>query len=254
MKKEELKSVIDNIKSGRWGYPVNRFSLSEGFSGSNVDFWLEFLQQYEKQQFTKEQLLHSLKNMQNCLGQAKDNKQDKVELVWTGPEAPNSTLRDTGVVAQELFRKAEKEVIVVGFAFYQGKDLFKEIAQKLDNDDDFDVRFFVDIRREGSTAPDAEILIKFKRDFKKKQWPGEKLPTIYYDPRTLELETDKKSSMHAKCIIVDSSNSLVTSANFTQAAHHRNIEAGTLIESKNIAKNLRSQFLNLVETGVMKKI
>jgi len=254
MELSELKIVIGNLESARWSYPINRFLLAEVFNEERTEYWLKLLSGYEQKGFTKEQILMSFQELYSHLIASAHDEKNKIELVWTGPEAPNSTLRDTGVVAQELFREAKMEVIIAGFAFYQGKELFKEIAQKLDCDPDFKVTFFVDVRREGNTSSEEAILVKFKTDFKKKQWSGTKLPEIYYDPRTIDLESEQKSSMHAKCIIVDSKKMLITSANFTQAAHQRNIEAGVVIESASYAVSLKSQFMNLVEAGVMKKI
>lgn len=254
MKINELKIIIDNIESERWAFPINRFLLAENFSEDSAKYWLQLLSEYAQKGFTKEQLLLSFSDLHRHLNESSNNEKSKIELVWTGPEALNSTLRDTGVVAQELFREAKNEVIIAGFAFYQGKELFKEIAQKLDDDPNFKVTFFVDVRRDGNTSLEEAILVKFKTDFKKKQWPGIKLPTIYFDPRTIDLESDNKSSMHAKCIIVDSNKTFITSANFTQAAHYRNIEAGVVINSKDYAVSLKSQFFNLVEIDFFKKI
>jgi phosphatidylserine/phosphatidylglycerophosphate/cardiolipin synthase-like enzyme len=47
---------------------------------------------------------------------------------------------------------------------------------------------------------------------------------------------------------------LITSANFTRAAHERNIEAGILIHDNWAAKTVRIQFQNLVEVGVLKRV
>ena len=253
MTKHDLELVIENLETGRWGYPINKFSISELFSGDKLSYWIKTFSEYEKLLFSREQTVYSLKTVMQHLDQKSDSK-NNVELVWTGPEAQNSTLRDTSVVAQDLFREAQSEVIIAGFAFYQGKDLFKELAKKYDDNPVFRVTFFVDIRREGNTSIENEILLKFKIDFKKKQWPGNRMPDIYYDPRTLSMEIGMKSSMHAKCIVADSKKALITSANFTNAAHHRNIEAGAVFESVSLSKSLNSQFFNLVELGLLKKL
>ncbi len=54
---------------------------------------------------------------------------------------------------------------------------------------------------------------------------------------------------HAKCIVVDDRLAFVTSANFTETAHHRNIEVGLLVQSGGVAPALRSQFDALVSNG-----
>jgi phosphatidylserine/phosphatidylglycerophosphate/cardiolipin synthase-like enzyme len=83
-------------------------------------------------------------------------------------------------------------------------------------------------------------------------WPGERQPELYYDPRSLltKDETKERASMHAKCIVVDGNEVLVTSANFTQAAQARNVEVGLrLRRDEGIARRIVGQFERLVELG-----
>jgi phosphatidylserine/phosphatidylglycerophosphate/cardiolipin synthase-like enzyme len=254
MRAEELKLIIENLANGRWTIPVSPFLLKETFDSERSAYWEKIFQGFQDNQFNSSQAIFALSEIEKQLLVSKANKTANFELVWTGPEALNSTLRDTAIAVQELFRQAKGEVVIAGFAFYQGKELFKELGQKMDSDPNFKVTFFVDVRRDGNTSIDAAVLLKFKTDFQKKQWPANRFPEIYYDPRTLALDGAVKSSMHAKCIIVDAEKTLVTSANFTQAAHHRNIEAGVVLHSKEYAVSLKSQFFNLVEAGLLKKI
>lgn len=254
MKIEDLALVIANLESERWVLPLSTFHLREVFDSEKVAYWERIFDGFHNNQFNQAQVLYSLGELRNQLLGQTTNTTNTFELVWTGPEALNSTLRDTAIVAQELFRQAKNEVVIAGFAFYQGKELFKELGSKMDADQNFKVSFFVDVRRDGNKSIKEAVLLKFKTDFKKKQWPGSRMPEIYYDPRTLDMDGEVKSSMHAKCIIVDSQQSLVTSANFTQAAHHRNIEAGVVLNSKEYAISLKSQFFNLVELGLLRKM
>jgi hypothetical protein len=46
--------------------------------------------------------------------------EDLVDLVTTGPEAGGVAKRNTAVVVSELFRGAERSVLVAGYAVYQG--------------------------------------------------------------------------------------------------------------------------------------
>jgi phosphatidylserine/phosphatidylglycerophosphate/cardiolipin synthase-like enzyme len=46
----------------------------------------------------------------------------------------------------------------------------------------------------------------------------------------------------------------VTSANFTVAAHQRNIEAGVLIEDALFANSLYSQFNTLIQLNILKHL
>lgn len=251
MKINELNLIVQNLKSERWSFPVTTFNLNEVFDSEAVSAWIHFFKDFESLKFTTAQTVCVLEKMRHELNGLDQNHP---ELVWTGPEALNSTFRDTSVVVQDLFREATQDVLIVGFAFYQGKEIFQEIAIKLDTIKDFRVVFIVDVRRDGNTSAEEAVVLKFKNDFLKKQWPGKKMPEIYFDPRTLDIGSDVKSSMHAKCIVIDTKKSFITSANFTQAAHHRNIEAGVVFESEVYAINLKSQFMNLVELKLLKEI
>jgi phosphatidylserine/phosphatidylglycerophosphate/cardiolipin synthase-like enzyme len=98
------------------------------------------------------------------------------------------------------------------------------------------------------------ILREFAETFRKEVWPGARLPEVFYDPRSLSTETGPKTCLHAKCVVVDEERLFVTSANFTEAAHERNIEAGVLIADPVAAKAMRSQFEALVDRKILRRV
>ena len=76
--------------------------------------------------------------------------------------------------------------------------------------------------------------------------PGSpRLPELYHDPRALSETTQARASLHAKCVIVDGRIAVITSANFTEAAHTKNIEAGVLIRYEPFVQRLSVYFLAL---------
>src|SRR5262249_42463690 len=128
---------------------------------------------------------------------------DLADLVWTGPETPGVTNLDTGVVVRDLFGGAASEVLVAGFAVYQGRDVFRRLAERMDERPDLRVKLFLDVRRHQADASlDDEILRRFAHRFRTQEWPGDKLPELYYDPRSLDRQAVKRSSLHAKCVVV----------------------------------------------------
>jgi phosphatidylserine/phosphatidylglycerophosphate/cardiolipin synthase-like enzyme len=70
-------------------------------------------------------------------------------------------------------------------------------------------------------------------------------------PRSLEVSDKTRACLHAKCVVVDEEYSLVTSANFTEAAHERNIEAGVMLKDKALAKALISQLETLATRKIL---
>ncbi|MGJ8720440.1 MAG: DISARM system phospholipase D-like protein DrmC [Salinibacterium amurskyense] len=56
---------------------------------------------------------------------------------------------------------------------------------------------------------------------------------------------------HSKVVIVDSAAALVTSANFSEAAAHKNLEVGVLIRDPKFASKLRQRFSSLRTAGYL---
>jgi phosphatidylserine/phosphatidylglycerophosphate/cardiolipin synthase-like enzyme len=185
---------------------------------------------------------------------------ERVELVWTDPEQSNA--RDTALIVRELLVRAKTDLLLANYAFDQPKReeawvraraLWEPLAQNMDANEGLRVRMFVHVERKyGDTNTRNETLLdEFLANFRL-VWPGERQPELYYDPRSLltKDETKERASMHAKCIVVDGNEVLVTSANFTQAAQARNVEVGLrLRRDEGIARRIVGQFERLVELG-----
>ena len=180
---------------------------------------------------------------------------DRVELVWSGTEVLTATSRDTAVVVQELFREARESVLIASYALDTGskaEELFGTLAGRMDAEPDLRVRLFVNIhRKQRDDTADAVLLREFADTFQHDLWPGKRLPKTFYDPRSLAIEGKTRACLHAKCIVIDDHRALITSANFTEAAHKRNIEAGTVITDSFLAGALRAQFNTLVDHAVL---
>lgn len=85
--------------------------------------------------------------------------------------------------------------------------------------------------------------------------PGTRQPEFWHDPRVFG-DGDRKTGgvMHAKVVIIDAAAALVTSANFTEAAQSRNIEAGVVVRLPYQITSLRSYFEGLIKCGDLKAI
>jgi phosphatidylserine/phosphatidylglycerophosphate/cardiolipin synthase-like enzyme len=195
----------------------------------------------------------------------------KVKLVWSGDDGRVSHARYTSVVVPELFTNARKHVLLAGYSFDHGAqlfaplhavmrgygvqvDLFLDLAQLEDALDREARRATVDwgpmyAAATSATAPSerARGLIEL---FFALMWPfGPPRPRVYYDPRTAQREA--RMSLHAKCVVIDHEVSLVTSANFTDRGQTRNLEAGVLVEDTDFAESLERQWGNLVQAGIV---
>ena len=71
---------------------------------------------------------------------------------------------------------------------------------------------------------------------------------------SLSIGGKKLACLHAECIVIDEDRALITSANFTEAAHERNIEARTVITDTILSRALKAQFDTLVDHGALKPV
>lgn len=174
------------------------------------------------------------------------------ELVLSGPEVSGVPTQDTAAAFQMLVQEAEEEVLLVGYVIYDGALIFKPLADKFRDAPGLKVIFCFDIpRRPGDASPYNEIVHRFAREFREKHWPWPHLPELYYDPRALASTGEIRASLHAKCAVVDRKAALITSANFTEAAHKRNIELGLLVRHAPIAERIAGYFRGLRENKVL---
>lgn len=175
---------------------------------------------------------------------------DRVELVWTDePSRRAPGARSTSTVVRSLFAAAEREVIVVSYALDvadKARGLFEPLVQRMQQRPELDVRLLVNVMRPwGDERSEHALLAAFAEAFVGEQWPEEPRPLVYYDPRALRPGRGPRACLHAKCVVVDGARALVTSANFTEAAHERNVEAGVLVSDAGFVAALHQQLVDL---------
>lgn len=178
-----------------------------------------------------------------------------IELVTTGPEAGSVANRDTQVVVQELFRNAERSVLVAGYELYQAEPVFRTLAERMACEPRPTVQMFLNVKRPlGDTTEEGDLVAAFAHRFRTQHWPADRpLPEIYFDPRALELDSKRRAVLHAKCVVIDAKTSFISSANFTQAAQERNIEVGVLVRSQVVAERLITFFSALIGSGAARR-
>jgi phosphatidylserine/phosphatidylglycerophosphate/cardiolipin synthase-like enzyme len=249
-----LVQLAEAVDSGRLAPPFTGFSLSHHVPAKLCDQVAgELNRLYESGMQVPHlaYLFHTLADERLTV----QNADRSVQLVWSGPEVPGAQTRDTGVLVGELFATAEKNVLVAGFAVAQGKRIFKALSDRMGNLPELRVRMFLNVSRPyRDSTPEAELLKRFADKFRLEEWPGPKPPDVYYDRRALALDNTERASLHAKCIVIDQCKTLVTSANFTDAAQLRNIEAGVLVTDSNFARSLIGQFEALISNGLLSQV
>jgi len=251
---EDLSQIAAALRSGRIAPPFSPLVLRRYLPESMAARIAVELQQRLSEGMDSRHLADCLEIL--CLDRRqRPVAEDLIDLVWTGPEAPGIVNRDTSVVVREMFHAASESVLVAGYAIYQGRVVFKELANRMDQSSDLQVQMYLDIQRppHDHSSP-SELVRIFAERFIRKEWPGRRLPKLYFDPRSLETESTKRASLHAKCVVVDQVQAFVSPANFTEAAQTKNIEVGIYLRSPTFAKRLEDHFETLARSGIVKPI
>jgi phosphatidylserine/phosphatidylglycerophosphate/cardiolipin synthase-like enzyme len=250
----ELREIALAIRSGRLSPRYTTVALHRIISG-DVAALAADLQSLAQSGFGAEQVAVVLELIR-ADRQARPRVEDMLELVTTGPEVSGIDNRDTAVVVRELFSNARESVLVVGYAVYQGRRVFQALADRMITVPGLKVRMFLDIQRgHGDTTAVPELIRRFAARFRSDQWPKDRpLPEVFFDPRSLETDPERRASLHAKCVVVDEKDVFVSSANFTEAAQTKNIEAGVLIRSAAVGRRLSEHFRILASTCVLKPV
>ena len=246
----ELKSLAGAFRSGRLGIPTNPASIGRFLPNTLVDAIAQTVNEMPALGFSAEGIACTLELLAASRA-ANGNPEDFVELVMSGPQLAGFERRETSVVVSDFFRSANESVLVVGYAIYQGRLVFHELAKRMQELPKLDVRMYLDIaRKPGDSSLSAEIVRRYVHRFRSEEWPaGTRVPDIYYDPRALATDRNNRATLHAKCVVVDARRVFISSANFTEAAQERNVEVGVLLHSPVAAARIAQFFYALYESG-----
>lgn len=239
----ELRRLLDAVEHGRVSVPLRPAELhAEGLPTSEVVTVLGGL--------GREPLVRVLGAL---VADRELRAPPHLDLVWTGPETRGATSRDTAVLVRQLFAEAKQSVLIAGFSFDHGAEIFAPLHAAMKTLG-VTTEIFLDIR---DAAPSGmaphDHARAYVTKFLGKNWSfGPPFPTLYYDPRSAEERAS--ASLHAKCIVVDVAKTLITSANFTDRGQTRNIELGVLIEDRDFAARVVAQWRSLLGAGVLEAV
>lgn len=169
------------------------------------------------------------------------------QVVWTGPKVEGSFLRTTREVVRELVRTAHTELLVVGYwiaARDDGEGIIEEVIGLLADavTRGLFLRVVVDERVRPDGRDNRRILVS--------AWPdGVALPRIL----TWRLPLgDQHLKLHAKVLVGDRRDALVTSANLTSYAMDRNMEMGVRLVGRPAA-DIARHFDLLEADGILEQ-
>jgi phosphatidylserine/phosphatidylglycerophosphate/cardiolipin synthase-like enzyme len=155
-----------------------------------------------------------------------------IDVVITGPDSPSAPVRLTSQVVQQLIASAEQRITLVSFAAYQ----IPTIIAALDDAAARGVR--IDLILESPEHLEGGGGASAYAKYRTYEWPADK-------------REPPDAKLHAKAIIVDSHDVLLTSANMTNAAYDKNIELGVLCRGGTTAQRVQKHFDSLIARGVL---
>lgn len=243
-----LRELASALREAQASSGLSAHALQQIVGSELLRESLQSIGQLRDEHWTPEQIAMLAELLADARAQA-ESPEHLFDLVLSGPDVAGVPTRDTAAVMQSLIEGCEKEVILVGYAVHNGRQLFERLARKMAECPSLNAWFCLHVgRRYGDTSLTSEIVRRFASDFVTQHWPWPVKPMMYFDPRSLDEGTGGRTSLHAKCLIVDRCRALITSANFTEAAQRRNIEAGLVVTYVPFVERIATYFEGLRET------
>jgi phosphatidylserine/phosphatidylglycerophosphate/cardiolipin synthase-like enzyme len=157
-----------------------------------------------------------------------------VEVVVTGPDSPAAPVRLTSEVVRKLIDQAATRVTLVSYAAYRMASVIAALDAAVARG--VDVSLILESPEQLDGGGGAHAYAKYRTY----NWP-------------LEHRDPPGAKLHAKAVIVDSHDVLLTSANMTNAAYDKNIELGVLCRGGGVAKQAQQHFDALIADGVLER-
>ena len=217
--------IYDTIKSEILA--INEGNITKAVFPKSIE-----LVKKEYPQLEEEQVLSIIELVGNALLE----KREKISLVATVPLAFSLKTKRIQNVAEELIRNAKKNILLTGYSvsgfILKIIDLLIEKSQK-----GVLVKiFFNDLQSQSSVKKILEYRSKFLQ---------------VYDYTNRE---DKMAALHAKIIVVDKKETLISSANLSYHGMSGNIEIGTCISSEKIAMQIEELFKDLLFNKIFRAV
>ncbi len=244
-----LQSIAHALRGGRLKPPYTAFTVAEWAPQYGRDSLAAELVSLQTCGFTTTTLAITLEALAEDAA-ARQRAIDQIQLVWTSPDEEGPHVRDTSVVVGQLLSEARQSLWISTYSIFNGHEVFLPIEEAWKCRPELEVVLILNV----PPSEDAAVG-KYAWSFWKYHWPWSRKPAVFYDPRGPEKTPGSPACQHAKCVLVDGVTAFITSANFTESAHERNIELGVLFrENPKVAQSIRSKFESLIQNGFLKPL
>ena len=165
-----------------------------------------------------------------------------VELVWTGPTTEFVPTRRTEQVLLDLIAGATSELFLVSFVAYNVRSIVEALKDGLSHGIRLRMLVEASIANGGTLTTDHAAVMRAH------------LPTVELFTWTNRTEEFIGGRVHAKVAVVDRARAFITSANLTEYALERNMEAGVLAKGGPLPSMLADHLDALIDVGVISRI
>lgn len=162
-----------------------------------------------------------------------------VELVWTGPTTRFVPTRRTEQVLLDLIAGAQRDLFLVSFVAYDVRSVVTAMNEAASRG----VRLRVLL--EGSTSHGGTL------NYDPAATMRASVPTANLFTWKEKPEPFMDGKVHAKVAVVDDARAFITSANLTDHALEKNMEAGVLLNGGPVPKTLSDHLQALIDVGVI---
>lgn len=169
-------------------------------------------------------------------------RENKIELVWTGPTTPFVATRRTEQVLLDLIGRAQSDLFLVSFVAYDVSSVVDGLNAASSRG--IDIRILLETSRSHGGSLSVDPIATMRRCVPSAAlyvWTDR--PAPFADGR-----------VHAKVAVADGNSAFLTSANLTGHALEKNMEAGVVISGGHVPAGLRAHLHALIETKVIRKI
>lgn len=250
-----LESLGQALKSGRLKAPYTGFTVAEWVPQPIREALASELSSLEANGFTSATLAITLEALAEEAA-ARQRAIDQIQLVWTSPDEEGPHVRDTSVVVGQLLSEARRSLWISTYSIFNGSEIFLPIQEAWECRPELEVVLILNVPAdEKNKLYSTDAVVKYAKNFWMYQWTWARRPLVYFDPRGSEQTPAAPACQHAKCILVDGATAFITSANFTESAHERNIELGVIFrDNPPIANSIRGKFESLILNGVLQAL
>lgn len=226
-----LTALLDMLERGA---DINPFNVPDllGVPGPKIEPLLRLL---ENRSLGRGCLLVSLR-VSAAVARRAAERADECALCWTGPPSLDVVERSTDAVVEEMIKSAQDEILIVGYRITDRGEAAGHLADALRRVNQITIVIDDDEARANRSALDSIFR-------------GSRKPRIY----TRRKRENAFYKVHAKIMIIDRNDLLVTSANLTHHGLVQNFEMGARIRGRS-AGSAYAIIQKMIDSGYFEEL